>query len=236
MIKAKFDPKYQMLLEAFDKELDQVKIIFDTDKVIWLVKKPTNQKLNLPLQNDPPLHKNQPPIAGRLKWANELLNRINDIHKVRSFLIGYHHLRIWLAKIYFRISHSTLIQLSNLLMQRSFMINTIKWLLWLVNTRLKPTQVGHHVWTKIAKLTYRNRSLFAIVIPTWFRLTLTRDCKLSWEKSNISSLWTKKLFLNPLLRFDSHQKQKFLKLFLALWTPWYSPSLGIIPRSDHPLV
>ena len=46
MIKAKFDPKYQMLLEAFDKELDQVKIIFDTDKVIWLVKKPTNQKLN----------------------------------------------------------------------------------------------------------------------------------------------------------------------------------------------
>ena len=45
MIKAKFDPKYKMLLEAFDKELDQVKLIFDTDKVIvslnrkfWLVK------------------------------------------------------------------------------------------------------------------------------------------------------------------------------------------------------
>ena len=44
MIKAKFDPKYKMLLEAFDKELDQVKLIFDTDKVIvslnrkfWLV-------------------------------------------------------------------------------------------------------------------------------------------------------------------------------------------------------
>ena len=37
MIKAKFDPKYKMLLEAFDKELDQVKIIFDTDKVIVFV-------------------------------------------------------------------------------------------------------------------------------------------------------------------------------------------------------
>jgi len=45
MIKAKFDPKYQMLLEAFDKELDQVKIIFDTDKVIWLVKKQPIQNL-----------------------------------------------------------------------------------------------------------------------------------------------------------------------------------------------
>ena len=47
MIKAKFDPKYQMLLEAFDKELDQVKIIFDTDKVIWLVKKQPIQNFNL---------------------------------------------------------------------------------------------------------------------------------------------------------------------------------------------
>ena len=37
MIKAKFDPKYQMLLEAFDKELDQVKIIFDADKVIFVL-------------------------------------------------------------------------------------------------------------------------------------------------------------------------------------------------------
>ena len=37
MIKAKFDSKYQMLLEAFDKELDQVKIIFDTDKVIYVL-------------------------------------------------------------------------------------------------------------------------------------------------------------------------------------------------------
>ena len=63
LIKIKFDPKYALLLDGFDAELDQVKIIFDADK------------------GAPPLHSNQPPIAGSIKWANELLNRIQEIHK-----------------------------------------------------------------------------------------------------------------------------------------------------------
>ena len=49
MIKAKFDPKYQMLLEAFDRELDQVKIIFDSDKVCsrWLMFTKSNYMYNI---------------------------------------------------------------------------------------------------------------------------------------------------------------------------------------------
>ena len=33
LFQIKFDEKYYKLLEAFDNELDQVKIIFDQDKV-----------------------------------------------------------------------------------------------------------------------------------------------------------------------------------------------------------
>ena len=48
------------MVDQFSIELDDAKAIFD------------NQK------DDPPLHKNQPPTAGRLKWANELLRRIQE--------------------------------------------------------------------------------------------------------------------------------------------------------------
>lgn len=60
LIKEEFDSKYAILVDQFSTELDDAKSIFD------------NQK------NDPPLHKNQPPTAGRLKWANELLRRIQE--------------------------------------------------------------------------------------------------------------------------------------------------------------
>jgi len=60
IIKEDFDGKYKVLLVQFDIELSQAKTIFDNS------------------QADPPLHKNQPPTAGRLKWANELLRRIRE--------------------------------------------------------------------------------------------------------------------------------------------------------------
>ena len=60
LTKEEFDSKYGILVDQFSIELDDAKAIFD------------NQK------DDPPLHKNQPPTAGRLKWANELLRRIQE--------------------------------------------------------------------------------------------------------------------------------------------------------------
>ena len=60
VIKEDFDGKYKVLLNQFDLELNQAKSIFDESHL------------------DPPLHKNQPPTAGRLKWANELLRRIQE--------------------------------------------------------------------------------------------------------------------------------------------------------------
>ncbi|CBY35492.1 unnamed protein product, partial [Oikopleura dioica] len=55
-----FNPKYKVLLETFDEELNTCKDIYDS------------------CYEDPPLHKNQPPTAGKLKWANELLRRIQE--------------------------------------------------------------------------------------------------------------------------------------------------------------
>ena len=60
IIKEEFEAKFGVLINQFSSELDTAKIIFDTQK------------------DDPPLHKNQPLTAGRLKWANELLRRISD--------------------------------------------------------------------------------------------------------------------------------------------------------------
>ena len=60
VIKEDFDGKYKVLLAQFDQELTDAKSIYDKSHL------------------DPPLHKNQPPTAGRLKWANELLRRIQE--------------------------------------------------------------------------------------------------------------------------------------------------------------
>jgi len=50
----------KVLLTQFDQELTLAKSIYDNS------------------YQNPPLHKNQPPTAGRLKWANELLRRIQE--------------------------------------------------------------------------------------------------------------------------------------------------------------
>ena len=63
--KEDFQAKYSILLRQFDEELNIAKVIYDNS------------------YEDPPLHKNQPPTAGRLKWANELLRRIQVFyHKI----------------------------------------------------------------------------------------------------------------------------------------------------------
>ena len=48
------------MIRQFEAELNQAKSIFDEN------------------QENPPLAKNQPPTAGRLVWANELLKRIQE--------------------------------------------------------------------------------------------------------------------------------------------------------------
>ena len=60
VIKEDFDGNYKLMIRQFEIELNQAKIIFDEN------------------QENPPLAKNQPPTAGRLVWANELLKRIQE--------------------------------------------------------------------------------------------------------------------------------------------------------------
>ena len=60
VIKEDFDGNYKLMIRQFEIELNQAKIIFDDN------------------QENPPLAKNQPPTAGRLVWANELLKRIQE--------------------------------------------------------------------------------------------------------------------------------------------------------------
>ncbi|XP_078510049.1 dynein axonemal heavy chain 17 isoform X2 [Lissotriton helveticus] len=58
-------PKYSALLEMFDKELDLVKIIYDAQVVA------TEASGGIP-----PISKNMAPVAGQLKWALELQQRL----------------------------------------------------------------------------------------------------------------------------------------------------------------
>jgi dynein heavy chain len=48
----------------FEEELDQSKIIFD------------DQMFTKGTEATPPINKNMPPVAGALKWSNELRERI----------------------------------------------------------------------------------------------------------------------------------------------------------------
>ena len=82
VMKEDFDCKYAVLLNQFDQELNEAKIIYDNS-----------------FQN-PPLHKNQPPTAGRLKWANELLRRIQGPRE-RFNLIDHPSVRTEEATIIF---------------------------------------------------------------------------------------------------------------------------------------
>ncbi|XFF88688.1 hypothetical protein AB1E18_014907 [Capra hircus] len=57
-------PRYSVMLELFDTELDNTKILYDA------------QIAASADGNIPPIHKNMPPVAGQLKWSLELQERL----------------------------------------------------------------------------------------------------------------------------------------------------------------
>ncbi|XP_016061753.1 PREDICTED: dynein heavy chain 17, axonemal [Miniopterus natalensis] len=57
-------PRYSVMLELFDAELDNTKILYDA------------QIAASADGNIPPIHKNMPPVAGQLKWSLELQERL----------------------------------------------------------------------------------------------------------------------------------------------------------------
>ncbi|XP_036920260.1 dynein heavy chain 17, axonemal [Sturnira hondurensis] len=57
-------PRYSVMLELFDAELDNIKVLYDA------------QITASEGGNIPPIHKNMPPVAGQLKWSLELQERL----------------------------------------------------------------------------------------------------------------------------------------------------------------
>lgn len=70
LIKAEASPCYLALLGMFEAELESVKMLYDTR----FVSPP-------PARGAPAIHKNMPPVAGQLKWALELQQRLEEPHK-----------------------------------------------------------------------------------------------------------------------------------------------------------
>ncbi|XP_064890245.1 dynein axonemal heavy chain 17 isoform X3 [Columba livia] len=66
LIKAEVSPYYSVLLGLFKAELENVKVLFDTQTASS--------------GGGPALHSNMPPVAGRLKWAKELQQRLEETH------------------------------------------------------------------------------------------------------------------------------------------------------------
>ncbi|KAB1266021.1 Dynein heavy chain 17; axonemal [Camelus dromedarius] len=64
LILAEVVPRYSVMLELFDAELDNTKILYDA------------QIAASADGNIPPIHKNMPPVAGQLKWSLELQERL----------------------------------------------------------------------------------------------------------------------------------------------------------------
>ncbi|XP_008068583.1 dynein heavy chain 17, axonemal [Carlito syrichta] len=64
LILAEVVPRYSGMLEMFDAELDNAKILYDA------------QMAASAEGNIPPIHKNMPPVAGQLKWSLELQERL----------------------------------------------------------------------------------------------------------------------------------------------------------------
>ncbi|XP_071672368.1 dynein axonemal heavy chain 17 isoform X2 [Patagioenas fasciata] len=67
LIKAEVSPYYSVLLGTFKAELEDVKVLFDTQAASPGA--------------GPALHRNMPPVAGRLKWATELQQRLEQTHR-----------------------------------------------------------------------------------------------------------------------------------------------------------
>ncbi|NWV39884.1 DYH17 protein, partial [Grantiella picta] len=70
LIRAEASPCYLALLGMFEAELDSVKALYDTRTVS-----------SPPPGGAPAVHKNMPPVAGQLKWALELQQRLDEPYK-----------------------------------------------------------------------------------------------------------------------------------------------------------
>ncbi|XP_010617035.1 dynein heavy chain 17, axonemal [Fukomys damarensis] len=64
LILAEVVPRYTVMLEMFDAELDEAKFMYDA------------QMAACAEGTIPPIHKNMPPVAGQLKWSLELQERL----------------------------------------------------------------------------------------------------------------------------------------------------------------
>lgn len=69
LIKADAGAHYSALLEMFNAELDNAKILYDI-QIATKIK-----------DGVPPISKNMPPVAGQLKWALELQERLQNPRK-----------------------------------------------------------------------------------------------------------------------------------------------------------
>ena len=73
-----FKHKYPVLLSMYNLELDEAKEIFD------------QQMMAAQSPSGPDINKNMPPVAGLLKWAQELRERIgHNMEKLRAINHGY---------------------------------------------------------------------------------------------------------------------------------------------------
>ncbi|PNJ88262.1 DNAH17 isoform 2 [Pongo abelii] len=64
LILAEVAPRYSVMLELFDAELDNAKILYDAQMA-------ASEEGNIPL-----IHKNMPPVAGQLEWGLEMQERL----------------------------------------------------------------------------------------------------------------------------------------------------------------
>lgn len=65
LLQSLISSKYKKLLKMFSAELDRVKLIYDVQMTALDI-----------CQGAPPIAKNMPPVAGQLKWAQELKERL----------------------------------------------------------------------------------------------------------------------------------------------------------------
>uniref|UniRef100_A0A8C0BA58 Dynein axonemal heavy chain 17 n=1 Tax=Buteo japonicus TaxID=224669 RepID=A0A8C0BA58_9AVES len=85
LIKAEVSPYYSALLGMFKAELENVKVLYDA------------QTASPPLhRGSPAINKNMPPVAGQLKWALELQQRLEGPHR-DLFAISHPYVQVTLS-------------------------------------------------------------------------------------------------------------------------------------------
>lgn len=77
LIKKDFDPKYQFILDMLEDDMDSTKKIFDDQN---------EAKMK---EGSISVHRNMPDVAGSLKWAKELKDRVSKPMKKFKLLIAH---------------------------------------------------------------------------------------------------------------------------------------------------